>query len=507
MNQGDNIKLKVRKLDIESGGLMIVLMNKADADDLGIHSDDRIVITNKKTFTAIVDITHTVVRKGELGMFSGADIEEGAEVVVQAAERPASVDYIKKRLTGQNLNRDEIALIIKDVVENKLSTVELSYFVSSAYVRNFSDDETVSLAKAIVENGEQIVLDRHPVLDKHCIGGVPGNRTTMVIVPTLAAAGLIIPKTSSRAITSPAGTADTMEVLANVEFNIEELKRIVMKVGACMVWGGAVGLAPADDKIIRVRYPLRLDPEPFLVASIIAKKKSVGADIVLIDIPVGPGAKVKEMDEAKRLAHVFIEIGRRLGMEVECAITPGESPIGKGIGPALEVRDVLEVLSGKGPADLMEKSMSLAGLGLELAKKAPRGAGYEMAKKIITSGKAMAKMKEIIKEQGGNPNVKISDLPIGDKTSNFDTKERGRIVGFNNNAIALIARAAGAPKDKGAGLTIHHGIGDLLRKDEPLFTIYSESESKLDEAIKLAERLDAVKMERPVLGIIRMGGT
>ena len=501
------MKLKVRKLDIESGGLMVVLMNKVDAEDLGIHSSDRIVITNKKTFSAIVDITHSVVRKGELGIFSGADIDEGAEVIVQAAERPMSIDFIKKRLLGQNLNRDEISQIIKDVVENKLNTIELSYFVSSAYVKPFTDDETVSLAKAIIDNGDQIVLDRHPILDKHCIGGVPGNRTTMVVVPVLAAAGLTIPKTSSRAITSPSGTADTMEVLAGVEFNLEELKRIVMKVGACMVWGGAVGLAPADDKIIRVRYPLRLDPEAFLVASIMAKKKSVGADIVLIDIPVGAGAKVKDMDEAKRLAHIFIEIGRRLGMEVECAITPGESPIGRGIGPALEARDVLEVLSGKGPEDLMEKSLSLAGVGLELAKKANRGAGYEMAKKLISSGKAMAKMKEIIAEQGGNPNIKINDLPIGHKTFDFNAKDRGRIVGFNNNAVALIARAAGAPKDHGAGLVIHHQIGDIIKKDEPLFTLYAESESKLDEAIKLTERTDMVRLERPVLGIVRLSGT
>lgn len=501
------MKLKVRKLDIESGGLMVVLMNKADAEDLGIHSNDRVIITNKKTFSAIVDTTHSVVRKGELGIFSGADIEEGSEVIVQAAERPLSIDFIKKRLLGQGLNRDEIGQIIRDVVDNKLNSVELSYFVSSAYVRPFSDDETVSLAKSIIENGEQITLDRHPVLDKHCIGGVPGNRTTMVVVPMLAAAGLIVPKTSSRAITSPAGTADTMEVLADVEFSIDELKRIVMKTGACMVWGGAVGLAPADDKIIRVRYPLRLDPEAFLVASIMAKKKSVGADIVLIDIPVGLGAKVKDMDEAKRLAHVFIEIGRRLGVEVECAITPGESPIGKGIGPALEAKDVLEVLSGKGPQDLTEKSLSLAGVGLELAKKAPRGGGYEMAKKLISTGKAMAKMREIIKEQGGNPNVKISDLPIGTKTFDFKAKDRGRILGFNNNAVAVLARAAGAPKDHGAGLVIHHSVGDLIKKDESLFTIYSESEAKLDEAIKLAERIDMIKLERPVLGIIRLGGS
>jgi AMP phosphorylase len=501
------MKLKVRKLDIESGGLMVVLLNKLDAADMGIHSSDRVVITDKKTFSAIVDITQTVVKKGEIGMFTGVDIKEGTEVLVQAAERPASIDYIKKRLLGQTLTRDEIGQIIKDIVDNKLDSIELAYFVSSAYVTSLSDDETVSLAKAIVDNGEQISFERHPIVDKHCIGGVPGNRTTMVVVPILAAAGLTVPKTSSRAITSPAGTADTMQVMANVEFDIEELKRIVMKAGACMVWGGAVGLAPADDRIIRVRYPLRLDPEAFLVASILAKKRSVGAEIVLIDIPVGPGAKVKEMGDAKKLAHRFIEIGRRLGMEVECAITPGESPIGKGIGPALEARDVLEVLSGKGPVDLMEKSLSLAGVGLELAKKVPRGSGYEMAQKLIKSGKAIDKMREIIKEQGGDPKIKVTDLPIGTKTFEFKAKERGKIVGFYNNAIAIIARTAGAPKDAGAGMVLHKNIGDLVKKDETIFTIYAESEYKLDDAIKSAERLDAVKLERPVLGIVRLGGS
>lgn len=499
------MQLKVRKVDIESGGLIVCLLNKEDAADLGAHSSDRVVISNEKAISAIVDITHTVVKKGEIGLFMDAPFKEGTKVDVAMAERPVSIDIIKKRLMGGHLGDEEINQIIKDVVENNLNSVELSYFVSSAYVKPFSDDETVSLAKAIVTHGDSLKLDRHPIVDKHCIGGVPGNRTTMVVVPILAAAGLTVPKTSSRAITSPAGTADTMECFANVEFSLPELQRIVMKIGACMVWGGAVGLAPADDRIIRVRYPLRLDPEAFLVASIMAKKKSVGAEIVLIDIPVGPGAKVIDINQGKRLAHSFIEIGRRLGMEVECALTPGESPVGSGIGPALEAMDVLETLQGKGPEDLREKSLSLAGVGLELARKVPRGAGYETAKKLVDSGDALKKFREIIKEQGGDPNVKVNDLPIGDKHADFLAKENGKIVGFYNNAVALIARAAGAPKDKGAGMVIHHTIGDLVKKGDPLFTIYSEQETKLDDALKTAERFDVMKLERPVLGIVRVG--
>lgn len=301
------MKLKVRHLDIESGGPIIVLLNKEDADDLGLHSSDRVTISDTGApFSAIADITQTVIKKGEMGVFKGSDLKEGVRVDVKLAERPESVDYIKKRLMGHSLNHDEIDKIIASIVENDLSSIEISYFVSSAFVKPFSDEETVNLTKAIVVNSDTMHIDRRPIVDKHCIGGVPGNRTTMVVVPILAAAGLTCPKTSSRAITSPSGTSDTMECLAKVEFPLEKVHRIVMKTGACMVWGGAMRLAPADDRIIHVRYPLRLDPEAFLVASILAKKKAVGAEVVLIDIPVGPGAKVKNMNDGKKLAHQFM---------------------------------------------------------------------------------------------------------------------------------------------------------------------------------------------------------
>ena len=217
-------------------------------------------------------------------------------------------------------------------------------------------NESVSLTKAMINTGEILKLNKYPVMDMHCIGGVAGNRTTMIIVPIVASAGLTIPKTSSRSITSPAGTADTMEVLSNVSFSIKEIKKVIRKTNACLVWGGSVNLAPADDKIIRIEHPVSLDPEGQLLASILAKKRSASATHLLIDIPIGKGSKIENRKKALHLKRLFESISKKLGIKIKVIITDGSQPVGNGIGPGLEARDVLWVLKNdsKQPLDLKD---------------------------------------------------------------------------------------------------------------------------------------------------------
>jgi len=491
------VKNKVRLYDIETGR-PIVILNDEDMAEMGIHVGDRIKIKKaSETVTAMVDESTTFVSPGEIGIFEEVRdalvVAENDVVEVKATSRPKSIEFIKKKLRGEALHGHEIRSIVQDIVDNNLSDIELSAFIAAAYINGYDMDETVSLTSAMVESGEYVDFNDQ-TLDKHCIGGVAGNRTTMIVVPIITAAGLTMPKTSSRAITSPAGTADTMEVLANVDFDINELKEIVSKTGGCIAWGGSVNLAPADDRIIRVEYPLSIDPEGQVLASVMAKKKSVDADYLVIDIPFGKGAKIEDMDEANHLASKFIELGRRLDIKTECVVTDGSSPIGWGIGPALEARDVLNVLAGKGPTDLANKSIELSAVLLELSGAVVKGEGIKKATEILASGAAAKKMREIIAAQGGNPKIKPSDIKLGEQTFDVKSTIKGRVRYMDNKLISRVARAAGAPKDKEAGVFLHTNVGDDIKVGEKLFTIYSRVEEKLEEAVRLTEQLVPVRV-------------
>ena len=503
-------RFEARILDI-TAGVSVVILNEEEATENDIFTGDRLVVDNRgKQTIATVDVSKTIVKRGEIALF--ADVAEkieakrGDKLVVAQTGSPASIDLIKKKMDGGVLQEHEIKTIIDELMENKLTDVELSSFITSLYIRGLNTEETVALTKAIVRSGKTLELgDAHPIVDKHCTGGVAGNRTTMLIVPIVAAAGLYMPKTSSRSITSAAGTADTMEVLANVEFTLEEMKKIVLKTHGCIAWGGGMNLASADDKLIKIRHPMRLDPKGVMVASVLAKKKAVGAELVAIDIPVGRGAKITSMDVANELAREFIVISAKLGMKSEVFITYGRDPVGCGIGPALECRDVLEALQGRGPADLVQKSCKLAGAILEMGGKAEPGRGYAIALELLQNGKAYQKMKEIIEVQGGNPNVKPDDLPIGQYREQFYAQEDGRIHLVDNKAVNRIARAAGAPKSKGSGMILHVESGDKVKKGQLLFEIISESETKLSFASELAKDINPIELEAVILG--KMGET
>jgi putative thymidine phosphorylase len=421
--------------------------------------------------------------------------KSGESITLTVESKPKSIQYIKKKLKGNKLDYNEIHTIIKDIVDNKLTNIEMTYFVASTYIHELTINETVDLTNAIINTGTVLKINRYPIVDKHCIGGVAGNRTTMVVVPILAAAGLIMPKTSSRSITSPAGTADTMEVLCNVSFDTKQLKKIINKTNACMVWGGAVNLAPADDKIIKVEHPVSLDPVGQLLASILAKKKSVSTTHLLIDIPVGKGAKIEHRRDAEKLKRRFEIIGKKLGFVLKVVITDGKQPIGNGIGPALEARDVLKVFlnARDAPQDLKEKSIEIAGEILELAKKVKKGYGQKLAKDLVESGMAYKKFIEIIKAQGGKE-ITPDKIKIGKYKHNIRAKKDGTINHINGKAISKIAKIAGAPKDQGAGIYLNVHLKYKVKKGDILYTIYSDSKEKLKYALHVTEELNDIEI-------------
>lgn len=497
---------KVKPIDLYSSKNTIVL-NKAEAQQHDIYSGYRTQIKIKdKTYVALVEVSDNhVVSYGEVGIMKNMmdkSISSGAEAEIIHMDRPESISFIKKKLDKGALSDAEIRSIVKDVMEDKLSEAEASAWITAAYINGFTDDEIISLAHATVESGESLNLGKGPILDKHCIGGVAGNRTTMLIVPIIAAAGLYIPKTSSRSITSAAGTADTMEVLANVSFSIDEMRSIVTKAKGCVVWGGGMKLAPVDDRLIKIRHPLSLDPEGMLLASILGKKKSVGANYVLVDIPVGRGVKVPYIERGNELAKHFISVGEKMGMKIEAILTDGAEPVGDGIGPILECMDVLKVLEGNGPDDLRHKAILMAGKLLELSEKVEKGKGMSIAEDLLKSGKALTKFREIIELQGGNGKIKLSDLAPGNYSHTITADVGGSIFHIDNKVMSKIARIAGAPKDKGAGVLLHRLRGDRVERGDKLFTIYAHSESNLSFALKALENLEPIEMRKMLLGTV-----
>ena len=491
------MELKTLKLNIEAGGPYIVVLNEKDANELGVISSDRLFVRHEDLHAICIINISSASNPGQLGVYKEVkeklELDEEDRVYVEPARRPESLDFIREKVNGERLVSWKIARIVGDVVERHLSDIEIAAFVTALHVYGVSMEEVEALSRAMIWSGKTIDFERNPILDKHSIGGVPGDKTTLVAIPIVAAAGYTIPKSSSRAITSPAGTADRMEALCPVDLEFEEIIEVVKEVGACIVWGGSIDLAPADDLFIRVEYPLSIDP--LLLPSIMSKKKAMGSTHVVVDIPVGIDAKIKTMSEADQLANDFIELGDRFDMNIECAITEGDQPIAYNIGSVLEAKEALQTLNGKGPHELINKATNLAGILLEMTGNSN---GQEMAHELIKSGKAMKKMRDIIGAQGGDPEVKVDDLIPGDKTYDVTSPRDGRVLYINNRDLVQIARAAGTPSSKKAGLKLFAKLGDKVEEGGTIFRIYSEKNSKLENAVKLLDDLRPMEIGKKV---------
>ncbi len=489
------MELTAGVLKITAGGKRIVILNDQTAALLGVHSSDRVRLTyQSKQVIAIADLAadfpaDRVWFYAEIAQALGISGDESVDV--QLAPMPESLGNVRAKLRGERLRDEELLTIVKDVVEQHLSDIEISAFLTALKIYGLSMAETEAMSRAMVETGKTISFGKAPILDKHSIGGIPGDKTSMIVVPIIAAAGYTIPKTSSRAITSPAGTADRVETLCPVNLDIEEIKAVVKKTGGCLVWGGALELAPADDLFIRVEYPLGIDP--LLLPSIMSKKKAMGVTHLVVDIPTGTGAKIKTATEAYTLASDFVHLGQHLDINVHCALTFGDQPLGCGIGPALEAREALYTLMGEGPRDVHEKAVSLAGILFELVGELD---GRKKAEEMLSSGKALAKLREIIDAQGGNPNVTPDDIKVGPERAEVNAKEKGRVLWINTDAIVQIARAAGTPKETGSGLKLHAKLGEAVPKGGILFEVFAERPSKLEAALELARKLEPVVLSR-----------
>ncbi len=437
----------------------------------------------------VVDDDH-IVDACQLGLseqaFEQLGLPEATQVQIDHAEPPASMDAVRRKIRGERLDLTDLRGIAHDVCENRYSKMELAAFLVASAEGGLDRDEVLYLTQAMVETGKRMDWKEALVVDKHCIGGIPGNRTSMLIVPIIAAHGMLIPKTSSRAITSPAGTADTMEVLANVDLTPNQLHDIVRHQRGCLAWGGTANLAPVDDVLIAVERPLGIDSAGQMVASILSKKIAAGSTHLIIDIPIGPTAKMRHMREALALRKLFEFVGDRLGLHLEVMLTDGRQPIGRGIGPVLEARDVMQVLENdpEAPKDLRQKSLQLAGRILEFDPDVRGGNGYDIARDILESGRALTKMQQIIEVQG----VQLHPAQPGHLTREIHAPNDGLVTAIDNFQLARIAHLAGAPMDKGAGVDLLKKLGDPVRKGEPLYRLHAEFPADFQFACRHAEQ-------------------
>src|SRR6056297_410731 len=478
--------LKTKNLDIETGAGLIVLMNEQEAESYGIHPGDKVtlIFNKKKSVTATADFSEELVKDGEIGLFEDVwkkrKVEPGEVVELKVESRPLSIKTLQKKMLGKPADYKEIHALIRDIANGVLGQIEITYYAATSFIKPYSEKELYYVAKAMAETGEKFDL-RGEVADKHSVGGLAGNRMTPIIIPIIASLGIKIPKTSSRAITSPAGTADTMEVICNVSFNMEEIKKIVKKTNGCLVWGGGLRMAPADDKIIRVSRPLSLESYDKMLVSIMAKKVATGVDYLVLDIPVGQTCKVPNMKKADLIEKKMIKLGKEFGIKIVAVKTRAKEPVGRGIGPALEARDVLRVLQRHRfrPRDLENKSCKLTGALLELMKKAKKGQGVKMAKAQIANGQAWETMNQIIVEQGGKKDLNSEEVMQEVNRYEVHAKKSGKIDFVDNSAINHVCMNLGAPRDKFAGIHTHVRFGQKVKKGEKLYTMYSTYEERL----------------------------
>ncbi len=501
MDNEFSLKLKIQDIGFETPAIICIL-NEKDARNFGVVPDDRIILKNMDSgqyISAVVDVSKKTVKQGFIGI--SETVKEELNLInnnylyISHAAKPKSFDYIKKKIANEPLTNDEMKELVHDIQHNALSTIELTAFITAVKINGYNVDETYSMAKYIADSGDKLKLNVDGIIvDKHSIGGING-RATMIVVPIIANFDqLYMPKTSSRAITSPAGTADAMEVLTNVSLDINQLSQVVEKTHGALVWGGGFNFAPVDDKIIKIERPLRIDPQGQVIASVLSKKRAVGAQKVVIDVPVGADMKVKTLPEAEDVATRFVNVGKKLDMDIRGVITNANTPCGAAFGSALEAKYAMEILEGKFYDNLAEKSCELAGQVLELSGVASKGEGTTKAKEILKSGKALTKMKQIIDAQGKKIN-NSKDVPIGEYYYDVLAKDRGTILSQGVFNFTTIALSAGAPFDKGAGVLLKKKINDQVEKDDVLYRIYANNKDKLEYAKKMAEKLEPIKLE------------
>jgi thymidine phosphorylase len=483
--------LKARRLNLFTHHDAIVLLREdcpvCRSEGHGPRAQVILAAHDREITATLYQIGEAILQPDEAGLSEAAwlrlGIGDGEVIQVRHAPALQSLSNVRQRIHGKRLEAPAMTAILNDVAAGRYTDVHLSAFLTACSALPLDRAEVLHLTRAMVQAGQRIDWHAPIVVDKHSVGGLPGNRTTPIVVSIVAALGLVIPKTSSRAITSPAGTADTMETLTRVDLDLADMRRVVEQENGCLVWGGGVQLSPADDILIRVERALDIDTEGQLVASVLSKKIAAGSSHIVLDIPVGPTAKVRSHEQADALIDTLMAVAEACGLQLQCLRTDGGQPVGRGIGPALEARDVLAVLQGApdAPPDLRHRACLLAGAALEMVGHCARGEGSRVADKVLRDGRAWAKFQRICEAQGG-----MREPPRAAVSRPITATHSGRLATVNNRTLARLAKLAGAPDDKAAGVELHVRLGEDIAAGEPLLTLHAETPAELAYALDYA---------------------
>ncbi|MBN1374131.1 thymidine phosphorylase [Candidatus Dojkabacteria bacterium] len=479
---------KSRRLDIRTEDPLIFLLNEATASEKGLSPGARVHLCwHDICVYGTIDTTNTLVGYDELGLYEDVWLDYGIPsndmVTLDVVSNAKSVEAIEKKLLGGTLNYQEIHQIIEDIAKRKLTTVETTYFAASSYAPGFNDQEIYYMTKAMAETGDMLNFDDlgKKVVDKHSIGGIPAKGVTPVMVPILACFDLIVPNTSSRAITSPAGTSDILECIMPVALSKSQIDEVVRKTNACLVWGGGVDLAPADDVLINIERALHIESYDKFVVSIMAKKIATGIHYFLVDLPVGPGTKIKKEEDIPLVSEQFRKLGELFDIKVDVYQRRPKGPDGNGVGPILEARDLLFILERdvRRPLNIENLALDMAGKILEITKTVDKGQGFNSAKEVLENGKAAEKFWEIAFSQGAKTKRSSSDFVLGDNTQVFNAPKTGTIKNISNKTVVQTTRILGAPFIKLSGIYFDKLVGEQVTEGEPLFTLYATDPRRL----------------------------
>ena len=497
------LTLKVLPLPVKNADTFTAVLNEEQALGFGITASDKITITKQNGEKLVTNVAvSSKVPAWDLGVYENVierfPLEKDEVVAIEVAESSSIAnEAIRKKMKWETITYDEMYAIIKDISEWKLSEIMMTYYVASSFFYPTTDEEMYQTAKAMAECG---VMFKYPkweiVADKHCIGWVPWNETTMIAIPLLASLGIKMPKNFSKAITSPAATGECVNVLMDINFDKAWIERLIEENNCCLVWWGGLDLAPADDKLIKVQYPLAMQSRAKVVSSIMAKKYAMWVTHSVIDIPVGPTAKVTTMEEALDWKQKFEYVGKKLWMKMTVQITPANEVIWNGVWAVLQVREVLRVLQQheKRPLDLEAKAIFLASKIIEIVGLAKGKKDAErIARKQLESWEARKMMQKIIKAQNGrNPDIRSEDLKPWIFTKEILADCDGKIKKVDLHNVNHIARRLGCPAIDEAGIYISKRLGDKVKKWDVLFTMYSTSEAKIDLALQQNEEKPAM---------------
>ncbi|MDP2421360.1 thymidine phosphorylase [Sediminibacterium sp.] len=450
------------------------------------------VSLNRSTIVATLNIISSdLLKEGEISLSKSAmqklKVKDTDLLRVSPVDALNSMAHVKEKLNGNPLNGCQYNEIIMDIATRKYSNIFLSSFVAACSGDNVNMEEIYFLTQAMIKVGNKLQWENEIIADNECISGLHGNRISIIVVSIIASLGITIPKISSKAITSPAGIANTMQVLTNVNLSLAQMYKVVEKENGCIAWGGAMKLCPADNNILKVKRALGVDSEGLMIASILAKKAAAGITHCVIDIPIVSAAKVQTIRDSISLALRLKEVADYIGLNVEPICFNEVQPLGFGIGPSLEARDVLSVLQNNpdAPKDLRKRAISIATEIVRLTWNIDNQPAEDLVVKKIDSGEAFSKLISICIAQGG------FHEPVQAKyNKTILSAGTGIISEIDHQIMARIARLAGAPDDVEAGIDLKIQLRECIDKCQPLFTIHANSPEQLNYAYEYYKQIE-----------------